>query len=163
MPTTGQAFLDFSIRKLRQLAGQIDACLDKLDESQIWLRPAGPANSVGNLCLHLNGNVRQWILHGLGGHPDVRVRDLEFSTSGGLSRAELALSLNQTVEQACRILEVLPEERLLTTVNPQNGDLLALDAVYQVVQHFALHTGQIMYATKNFTEQDLGFYRPPQK
>jgi hypothetical protein len=163
MPTTGQAFLDFSVRKLRQLTGQIEACLNKLDESQIWLRPAGPANSVGNLCLHLNGNVRQFILHGIGGHADVRVRDLEFSTTGGLSRAELFASLQQTVEEACRVLESLPDELLLKIVRPQDGNLLALDAVYQVVQHFALHTGQIMYATKNFTEQDLGFYRPPQK
>lgn len=152
-------FARFAAAKLRQYVQRIEACLRLLTEEQIWHRGGENANSPGNLCLHLAGNVRQWILHGIGGQPDVRVRDEEFSTRGGVSREVLLLRLRETVGEACAVIEGLDEERLAATVRPQNYELSALEAIFHVVEHFAGHTGQILFATKALTGEDLGFYR----
>ncbi|MBI5282902.1 MAG: DUF1572 family protein [Candidatus Solibacter usitatus] len=159
MASSEQLFLEFSVRKLRQLLSRIHVCLDKLDDSQIWLRESGNSNAAGNLCLHLAGNVRQWILHGIDGQPDTRTRDAEFAAAGGHSRADLLLHLDSTVEQACRVLEHLPPEQLTLVIRPQNYDATVLEGIFHVVEHFAQHTGQILYATKALTGEDLGFYR----
>lgn len=159
MPTVEQAFLEFSTGKLRQLMGQIETCIGKLDDSQVWGRTGDNANSAGNLCLHLEGNVRQFVIHAIGGQPDVRVRDAEFSTRGGLTNQELVSKLSKCVESACAVLEALPPERLLERVSPMGLEMLTLDAIYQVVQHFALHTGQIIFLTKAFTGEDLNLPR----
>lgn len=159
MSSTEHLFLEFSTRKLRQLLSRIHVCLDKLDQDQFWLRPSESSNSIANLCLHLSGNVRQWILHGIDHQPDTRTRDAEFAALTGLSRAELWSQLNDTVQLACAVLERLPPEQLTQTVRPQNYDVTVLEAVYHVVEHFAQHTGQILSATKALTSADLGFYR----
>jgi uncharacterized damage-inducible protein DinB len=159
MSSSEQLFLEFSARKLRQLLSRIHTCLEKLDETQIWLRAADNSNSIGNLCLHLSGNVRQWILHGIGRQPDLRQRDAEFAARGGVSKEELWQRLSATVQDAVTVLEHLPPEQLPETVRPQNYEVSTLEAVYHVVEHFAEHTGQILYATKALTGEDLGFYR----
>lgn len=152
-------FLEFSVAKLRQYLIRIHACLERLDEEQVWRRASPSSNSIGNLCLHLAGNVRQWILHGIGGEPDVRRRDDEFAARSGAPKAELLASLDDAVRRACELLESLPRERLLETTRPQNYEVTVLEAIYHVVEHFSGHTGQIIAATKAMTGSDLGFYR----
>ncbi|WP_321476320.1 DUF1572 family protein [uncultured Paludibaculum sp.] len=159
MATVEQAFLVFSTTKLRMLMGQIETCMGKLEDAQVWGRTGDNANSAGNLCLHLEGNVRQFIIHSIGGQPDVRVRDAEFGSRGGLTKQELLSKLSACVEEACAVLEKLAPERLLETVAPMGRAMLTLDAIYQVVQHFALHTGQIIFLTKAFTGEDLNLPR----
>src|SRR5579864_7666126 len=90
-------FLDFSAAKLRELAPRIDACLAQLNNEQVWARGAENENAVANLVLHLCGNVRQWIVSGVGGQPDERERDREFSARSGVSTAELRQRLSDTV------------------------------------------------------------------
>lgn len=152
-------FLEFSAKKLRQLASRIHVCLEKLNDEQIWLRGGDNANAVGNLCLHLAGNVRQWIMHGVAGQPDLRHRDQEFAARGQVSRAELWQRLNGTVQEACAVLEQASGQDLTRVIRPQNYDVTMLEGIYHVVEHFAQHTGQILYATKALTGEDLGFYR----
>lgn len=159
MVSSGQVFLEFSVAKLRQYLARIHACLELLDEEQVWRRPAEVCNSAGNLCLHLAGNVRQWILHGIAGEPDVRRRDEEFAARGGIKKAELLERLDDTVRRACAVIESLPQEQLLDMVRPQNYEVTVLEAVYHVVEHFSGHTGQIIAATRAMTGADLGFYR----
>jgi uncharacterized damage-inducible protein DinB len=154
-----RAFLDFSARKLRQLAGRIGNCLDRLGEERIWRRGNANSNSCGNLCLHLEGNVRQWILHGVGNQPDTRDRDAEFAAAGGAGKDELGRRLHATVEAACGVIENLTAAQLAMKVRPQNYEVTVLEAVYHVVEHFAQHTGQIIFLTKALTGEDLGFYR----
>jgi len=154
-------FVAHSNKKLEQMTGHIETCLGKLNDDLIWNRGASHENTVGNLVLHLQGNVRQWMIHGVGGEPDVRVRDLEFSTAGGKTGAELAAGLRTTVNQAMEIISGVTASRLTAQVKPQNDRLSVLEAIYQVVGHFQQHTGQIMYATKQLTGDGLGFYRPP--
>src|ERR1051325_9294649 len=103
-------FLDFSRKKLLQLAGRIEDCLGRLNAEQIWTRGGEHENAVGNLVLHLCGNVRQWIVAGVGGQPDTRHRDSEFSSRGGTGGSELKKHLEETVEDARQVLnEVSPK------------------------------------------------------
>lgn len=150
--------LTFSADKLAQLCGRIETCVDQLTPEQIWSRNSGNANAVGNLMLHLSGNVRQWILHGAGGAPDVRHRDEEFDARGGLDREELKQRLRSTVDEACALLRALSPERLGERTTIQNYEVTVLEAILHVVEHFSQHTGQIIFITKFLTGEDLGFY-----
>src|SRR6185437_8732021 len=100
-------FLNFSTSQLRQLAGRIGVCLDKLTPEQVWLRHSENENATGNLVLHLCGNLRQWIGTGVAGLPDIRVRDREFAEQGGLTPAELKQRLTAAVEEAVAVIEAL--------------------------------------------------------
>jgi uncharacterized damage-inducible protein DinB len=151
-------FLDYSTRKLRQNVERIDKCLARLTEDQIWSREHESENAVGNLLLHLGGNLRQWIICGAGGTPDKRDRDSEFNARSGPSKAELLASLHSTVEEACQVIAPLTVEQLAATVHIQKYDVSVLEAIYHVVEHFAQHTGQIIFATKLLTGEELGFY-----
>jgi len=156
--STEALFLDYSADKLAQLSARIGGCLDKLTPDQIWSRHAENENAAGNLVLHLAGNVRQWILHGIGGEPDTRARDTEFAARGGVAIEDLKLSLSSTVDQAAAVIRVLPIERLEDRITVQGHDVSVLEAIYHVVEHFSGHTGQIIFLTKFFTGEDLGFY-----
>ena len=138
--------------------GRIDTCVEKLTPEQVWLRASTNQNAIGNLLLHLNGNVRQWLLHGVGGQPDVRDRDAEFAAEGGARAADLLARLRITVEEAAVLFRALPHQRLMERFRVQGYEVTVLAAIYHVVEHFAGHTFQIMYATKLFTGEDLGFY-----
>ena len=158
METLDRVFVDFSAKKLKQLFSRIQECVRKLNAEQVWARGSENENAVGNLVLHLTGNVRQWIVSGVGGAADVRVRDREFSTHGGIAASELLDRLEQTVNEAVTVLNSIPLERLLERVTIQKYNLPVMEAVYHVVEHFAQHTGQIIFATKWMTGEDLGFY-----
>jgi uncharacterized damage-inducible protein DinB len=157
--TLHRLFLDYSTQKLRQLAGRIETCLGKLTAEQIWMRSSDQENAIGNLVLHLCGNVRQWIGPGVGGAPDVRERDAEFAARDGMSAAELGARLRVAVEEAAAVIEALSEARLADRIVVQNYDVSVMEAIYHVVEHFSGHAGQIFFATKMLTSEDLGFYR----
>jgi uncharacterized damage-inducible protein DinB len=152
-------FLAYSGAKLTQYAERIAACLDLLTEEQIWARPCGSGNAIGNLVLHLCGNLRQWIGYGVAGQADVRERDGEFAAEGGLGREELKKRIRDAVAGAVEVTGGLTEERLLEPVCVQGYIVTVLEAVYHVTEHFSHHTGQIIFATKMWTDEDLGFYR----
>ena len=154
-------FLDYSTKKLRQLAERIEICLTKLNSGQIWARGSENENAIGNLVLHLSGNVRQWIVAGVGGAPDVRQRDAEFAARGGEPAVELTGRLRAAVEEAAAVLERVTADRLGERIVVQKYEMSVLEAVYHVVEHFSAHTGQIIFATKMLTSEDLGFYRHP--
>jgi len=151
-------FLTVSAKTLAQLGGRIETCLDKLTPEQIWSRQAENENAVGNLALHLAGNVSQWILSGVGGEPYVRDRDAEFAARGGKEPAALKQLLRSTVDAAVAVIGSLPHERLAERVSIQGYDVTILEAIYHVAEHFSGHTGQIIFATKLLTGEDLGFF-----
>lgn len=144
---------------LLQHMGRIEICVAKLNDDQIWARGHQTDNAVGNLCLHLAGNVQQWIVSSLGGAPDHRARDAEFAARSGVSGAELTAHLRQTVKAAAGIIQSLTAERLAARFTIQNYEVSGLGAVFHVVEHFSQHTGQIILLTKALTGTDLGFYR----
>jgi uncharacterized damage-inducible protein DinB len=157
-PTIDRVFIDYSLKKLRQLASRVQDCLAKLDDRKVWLRGSDAENAIGNLVLHLSGNVRQWIVSGVGGAADNRIRDREFSARGDISRAEMAERLTQTIDEATRVLAGVTADRLLEMVTIQGYEVTVMECIYHVVEHFSGHTGQIIYATKAVTGSDLGFY-----
>jgi uncharacterized damage-inducible protein DinB len=151
-------FVTYAAEKLTQLCARIETCAGQLTPEQIWSRQAENQNAVGNLLLHLEGNVRQWILGAVGGEPQVRDRDREFASRGGQAAAELKGRLHSTVEKAAALIRRLPAERLSEKISVQGYDVTVLEAVFHVVEHFSGHAGQIIFATKFLTGEDLGFY-----
>lgn len=154
-----QDFLKFSADKLTQLSGRIQDCLGRLSSEQIWTRNNDNENSVGNLVLHLCGNLGQWIGSGVGGKPDTRQRDTEFAARGNVQPAELAERLDKAVSEAAGIIRHLPHAQLTDKTTIQKYDVTVMEAIYHVVEHFSQHTGQIIFATKLLTGNDLGYYK----
>lgn len=140
---------------------RIERCLAVLSNEQTWWRPNESSNSPGNLVLHLAGNVRQWIVAGLGGAADARHRDLEFSERGPVPRARLVGTLRSAVLEACKVLRRLRAADLAAVSVIQGLRVTGLNALLHVVEHFAFHTGQIVFVTKQLRSRDLGFTRLP--
>jgi Protein of unknown function (DUF1572) len=153
-------FLEFSRRKLLEhYWPRLKACVEVLSEEQVWWRANEACNSVGNLILHLNGNVRQWLVDSFEGHEDNRDRPAEFGAQGGMTAEALLERLGVTLTEAQNVLERLTEAELVARYEIQGYHVSGLEAVYQVVEHFGLHYGQIAYIAKSLSGRDLGFYR----
>ncbi|HEY6447502.1 MAG TPA: DUF1572 family protein [Acidobacteriaceae bacterium] len=153
-------FLAFSRTKLgTQYWPRLHACVESLNDEQIWWRPNPSSNSVGNLVLHLNGNMRQWLVDSFNRHPDHRDRPAEFAAQGEFTGAALIEKLGATVAAGLDVLGRLTESELSAPYEIQGYHVTGLEAVYQVIEHFGLHYGQIAYITKMLRDQDLGFYR----
>jgi uncharacterized damage-inducible protein DinB len=161
-PTTpaaiAQEFLRVSRRQLQERTERIETCIGKLSDDQLWSRRHENENAVGNLVIHLAGNVRQWIICGVGGAEDRRDRAAEFARRDPLPAPEILARLRNTIEEADAVLARLDAPALLTRSKIQVYDVTVLHAVFHVVEHFAEHTGQIIWATKRMTGEDLGFY-----
>ncbi|MEZ5400230.1 MAG: DinB family protein [Bryobacteraceae bacterium] len=156
--TLSAALSHTAVEDLNQLRDRIVTCLGKLTDDQIWARAASNENAIGNLVLHLCGNVRQWIGFGLGGKPDIRVRDREFQAQGGATRQELAERISAVVDDAVAVISSLDEAALLRPTTVQGYNVTGVAVLVHVVQHFGQHTGQIILLTKHATGEDLGFY-----
>jgi uncharacterized damage-inducible protein DinB len=157
--TVEQNFVKASSKKLEQLLSRIQDCVAKLSPDEIWARGHENENAIGNLVLHLSGNVRQWIVSGVGGAPDTRVRDAEFAARGDIGTGELLGRLESAVQDAIGVIGRVTPQRLTEHVVVQKYDVTVLEAIFHVVEHFSQHTGQIIFATKMLTGEDLGFYK----
>jgi hypothetical protein len=153
-------FLKFSREKLiGQFWPRLRSTVEPLTEEQVWWRPNEASNSIGNLILHLNGNVKQWLVDSFNGANDARDRPAEFAAAGGMGASELLARLGATLEMADEVLGRLTAEKLAAHYTIQGYHVRGLDAVYQVVEHFGLHYGQMIYIAKSVTGKDLGFYK----
>jgi uncharacterized damage-inducible protein DinB len=153
-----EEFVRNSRKELRTRRERIETCVRKLTAEQIWTRRHENENAIGNLVLHLCGNVRQWIVCGVGGAVDRRDRDAEFSRREPLATDKLLARLRETMDEADRVLEGLRPEDLMSTRKIQVYEVTVLHAIYHVGVHFSEHTGQIIWATKGLTGEDLAFY-----
>ena len=153
-------FVNAAVAKLRNSMDRIGTCLGRLNDDQIWARGHESENAVGNLVLHLEGNVRQWIISGLGGAPDTRVHDREFAARSGIAGNDLVARLKTTMDEATQVVSGLTGEQLTQVYEVQKRKVSGVEAVLSVVDHFAQHTGQIVFATKNLTGEDLGLSVP---
>lgn len=144
------------------VAANMKICLGKLTDEQIWQRGGPHENAVGNIVLHLCGNIRQWAIHGVGSAKDVRVREAEFSADGGLTGAELSEMFAATIAEARHVIATLSPERLTDRTAPQPGrpEVSVLEAIYQVVTHAHEHTGQVILVTKQMIATDLDLTAP---
>ncbi len=153
---------EFIAQSRRYLASEyptkIQRCLDVLPPDSIWHRDDDASNSIGNLLLHLSGNIRQWIVSGVGGAPDARQRSAEFAAREGDDAAALMERLLTTVRDADAVLASLDAARLAESRRIQGRDVKVLDAVYHVVEHFSMHTGQIILLAKRYAPGRVQFY-----
>jgi len=153
-------FLDFSDRKLVTMQDNLASCCARLTEAQIWAKGGEHENSIANLILHLCGNMRQWILHGIRGDEDVRTRDAEFEAAGTMSTDEL-LGLFAGVTAECRAtIAGVSADRLVETIHPQDRTVSVLEAIAQVTGHVQQHVGQIILLTKQMAGTDLDLTMP---
>lgn len=149
---------EVQVRLYDESLPRILKCIDQLENDQIWWRPNESSNSIGNLVLHLCGNVTQWIYSGLGGFPDHRARQAEFDERGNLDKGELRALLVLTMDKIKPVITNLPTEELLQTRPVQTFMETGLTILIHVTEHFSYHTGQIAYITKMLSNSPLGFY-----
>ena len=158
--TITQEFIESSTIFLKEdFLPKLMYCLQDMSEADIWWRPNEQSNSVGNLILHLCGNMRQWILHSIGGLPFERHRNAEFDERRPKPKQELMANLQETVHEVDRVLNSLAPDSLMERLSVQGWSTSRLQAIYHVVEHFSYHLGQILYIYKLRTGRDPGFYR----
>ncbi|MFN2636426.1 MAG: DinB family protein [Gemmatimonadaceae bacterium] len=133
-------------------------CVAALPREAIWARPNDDSNSIGNLLVHLAGNVTEWILGGVGGRPISRYRASEFEQRSGADGRTLLDNLESVLREADTILATLGEADLERTIVIQERETTVLGAIYHVVEHFAMHAGQIVMMTKMHAPGSIRFY-----
>lgn len=152
--------MEFSRKKLLdQYWPRLRGAVESLTHEQIWWRPNPACNTVGNLLLHLNGNLTQWIVASFNHLDDRRDRPTEFHEQDQLAANVLLDRLGATLDEVAKVLARLTPDDLAATYHIQGYTVTGLHAVFQVVEHFGLHYGQILYITKMLRGEDLGFYR----
>jgi uncharacterized damage-inducible protein DinB len=130
-------------RDLNKLKSEIELYKD---EKKIWYIEKGIANSAGNLCLHLVGNLNHFIGAEIGKTGYVRVRELEFS-SKDISKIELISKVEETIKVVDSSLDKIRGEDL-----EEEYPLLVFDKktsteylLVHLSSHLTYHLGQINY------------------
>ena len=157
-PDSIAEILESLLFRMDEKTEMILKCLDMLSEEEIWQRPNEASNSAGNLILHLCGNITQYAISALGEKEDIRERDLEFSTLGGVTKEELIAKLSAVLKQAREVMLSRTQEQWLSKYKVQGFLLSGIGIAVHVVEHYAYHTGQLAFWTKQLRGKDLGFY-----
>jgi len=153
-----EEFIKNACYRMDESSRMIHTSLEKLDDKAIWKKPNSVSNSIGNLIVHLCGNITQYSIASLGGLPDNRDRDFEFSAAAFVPKKELLVKLDTTVNEAKRIITTRKPEDFLSVRKVQGFSLSGIGIIMHVVEHYSYHTGQIALLTKLWKETDLGFY-----
>lgn len=156
------SFWKLASRYLAEYLEKIERATRLLDDDQIWWRPAEGSNSIGNLMLHLCGNLSLWIVHGIGGERVVRDRAAEFAADRACGGDELRARLAEVVGRCRRLLEERDGEPLDRIVDVQGYEVDVLGAAFHAVEHMAYHTGQILSITKGLRGRGHGIEFYPQ-
>jgi uncharacterized damage-inducible protein DinB len=135
-------------QELASALNRIKHCLNQLSDEQVWWRSQPSMNSIGNLLLHLGGNVRQWLISGLGGVPDTRNRPAEFSERGPIPKDELLRRLETVVDEARAVLARQTAEQVMQVRRIQKNEVSGLAALFHSVAHFRGHTQEIVHMTR---------------
>ena len=133
-------------------------CVEVLPPEMIWRRANESSNSIGNLLMHLAGNVREWIVAGIGGQPVARDRAGEFAARHGLPAMALIHELKKAVAEADQVLAGVSVDDLARSCTIQARETTVIAAIYHAVEHFAMHTGQIVLLTKERAPEAIHFY-----
>jgi len=149
---------DIKVRFFDESFPRIAQCLNALSEEEVWHRPNGNSNSIGNLVLHLEGNIRQWLISGIGNQEDYRIRELEFSEKGPIPKKALMDKLIQLEEDSKSVFDDISKEDLIIIKNIQGFDTNITSILIHITEHLSYHTGQIAFYTKLLKDIDLKFY-----
>jgi hypothetical protein len=144
----GGAVLAESRGTLQNALEKIEHCLDQLADADLWWRPHESHNSIQNIIIHLCGNLRQWIVHGVGAAPDDRNRPAEFADRRPIPKFELIGELRSAVAESVAAIQSCPESSLLERRRIQGFETTVLGALFDSVSHFVGHTHQIVYVTR---------------
>jgi len=151
-------FIQQSVYRITENTNRVIKCLQEIEETEIWQRPNENSNSIGNVILHLCGNIRQYIISSLSETEDVRVRDIEFSTKEGFRKEELIAKLKNIVDEAINIIEKADDKSLIKIYSVQGFNLSGIGIIIHVTEHYSYHTGQIVFWIKLLKNKDLRFY-----
>lgn len=151
-------FIKEAIYRIDENMQKLETCLNELDAGDVWKRPNEHSNSVGNIILHLCGNIRQYAISSLGNQPDIRERDGEFAASGGQSKEELLKKLFSTINEAKAIILNSSDRELLRERRVQGYTHSGIGIILHVTEHLSYHTGQVIFWVKLIKNKDMGFY-----
>jgi len=149
---------EFHLRVIEESLSRIKQCVNLLSDEQLWHSENDNTNSVGNLVLHLEGNIRQYIISGVGGAKDVRERTKEFEKGQTLLKEPLIEKLSSTLNQADEVVQALLAEHLTEGVMIQGFEHTRLSAIIHVIEHLSYHVGQITFYTKYILDIDTSYY-----
>lgn len=153
-----QDFKEQIIYRLDESVRMITISFDQLSEEDIWKRFNESSNSIGNLILHLCGNITQYAIASLGNLEDNRDRDAEFNATDGLTKSELLTKLTTTITEAKRIIDTCSTVEYQRKREVQGFNFSGIGIAIHVTEHLSYHTGQIAFWTKQLKNKDLGFY-----
>ena len=148
----------FTIRVIDESLARIVKCLDLLTIEEIWYRHNDHTNAIGNIVLHLSGNVRQYIVSGLGGEKDIRVREEEFSTNRNESKDKLKTLIQETLIASDNVIQNMDGDTLHEEITIQGFEHTKLSAIIHVIEHLSYHVGQITFYTKYLKNVDTAYY-----
>ena len=151
-------FINTAIQYIDENTTKLKGCLDELEEVDVWKRPNEHSNSVGNLLLHLSGNIRQWVISSLGNIEDNRRREIEFAATDGYTKSELKEKLFSTVEEAKAVIKNITIQEILKKRKVQGYSYSGVSIILHITEHYSYHTGQIIFWVKLIKNKDLGFY-----
>jgi uncharacterized damage-inducible protein DinB len=152
-------FIAQCLRCMEENINRIQICVDTIAEDEIWKKPNESSNSIGNLILHLCGNIRQYAISSLGNIPDTRQRSSEFSSHKTNTKAELMETISSTVKEAHAIIGPCGNSELLRIRTVQGFQHSGISIIIHITEHLSYHTGQIALLTKLIKNEDLGFYK----
>lgn len=161
MTDIGAAFIRESENRAETARRRINHCLDQLGDDDMWWTPGEGCNSIGVIVQHLLGNLRQWIIAGIGGEPDVRDRPREFKVAERSPKAELHARFNTIIDQVLETFSRLSAQELLEMRTIQGFNRSVFMAIYGTITHLELHAGQISYVTRLRLGSAYEEYRPP--
>jgi RimJ/RimL family protein N-acetyltransferase len=152
------AVVEAAKAELRECLRMLHHCVEQLSQSQIWSRPDEHHNAIGNLLLHLEGNLRQWIVAGLGNSVDLRNRPAEFAERGPLPANELLMRLDGCVHDAIVVLNNTDTSaELLKPRRIQGFEVHGVAAIQHSVSHFRGHTQEIIGRTRQLLGRNYRF------
>ena len=147
--------------ELESALDRIKHCVHQLNDDQIWRRSQPSLNSIGNLILHLCGNLRQWIVSGIGGAVDIRNRPAEFAERGPIPKEMLLRSLETVIAETKRALSGVDAGQLATARTIQGFDVTGIAAIFNSIPHFRGHTQEIIHITRSLLGDAYAFAWTP--
>jgi hypothetical protein len=127
---------------------KIGHCLAQLTDEQVWWRPRPEMNSIANLMLHLAGNMRQWVVSGVGGERDVRDRPGEFADRSAAPKSDVFAKLQAVIAECNAVLSRLGPDDLVAPRRIQGFDVTVTGALFHVIPHFRGHVQEIIHMTR---------------
>jgi len=132
---------------------KVHELLEPLSSEQLWRRPFSYGNSIGNLILHLTGNLNYYIGAQIAGTGYVRHRDLEFS-DGGKPKEELLKAFDDAIATAVTAIFAQSDNDWSAPYHAERADgSTRFEQVLACAGHAYHHVGQIIYLQKELLRE----------